>query len=300
MKVLLIFALVIMSFFASSNAQEEYKGTLKILSGIGAEHDKEKKGLDVEYVLEGELDDFVLVDSESKTITFEYDSKGISEDVLIIYLPQKLIEEPIAVYVNGDKEPNAIRSIIGNITKMIIPLYEDSKTISIKGLEVIDYEYAFSNESLKNFNEINQNIRTLKNIGKEFGGNGFDVDYILSMELNNEVIINPENKTVTFTINGQIKEKEELIFLGLPKDLINEPILVIVDGIKESDAIRSIQGEKTRLTIPLSPGAKEISIKGVTVIPEFGYFPSLVLLISLIVTMVFSKKAKNFLMGPLR
>ena len=139
MRVFVIFLLTFLSIsiIIPSLAQEEYAGTQKFLRGVGAEYDEENKGFDIEYALEGELHNFILVDSESNSITFEYDSKGIKEDVLIIYLPVKLIEEPIAVFVNGDKEPNAIRSQVGDIVRMIIPLYEDSKTITIKGTKVI-------------------------------------------------------------------------------------------------------------------------------------------------------------------
>ena len=115
------------------------KGTIVDLDGdlIGVEFDEDGSGVEIEYFLEGRLEENVKIDPSEKTITFEYDSKGIKEDVLIIYLPSKIIEEPLAVFVNGEQEPNAIRSIVGNITKMTIPLYEDSKTISIKGVKVI-------------------------------------------------------------------------------------------------------------------------------------------------------------------
>jgi len=118
-------------------AQEDYQGTQKFLNGVGAEFDEEGIGSDIEYFLEGNLKDNVKINPSEKTISFEYDSTGIKEDVLIIYLPSEIIEEPLAVYVNGEQEPESIRSIIGNETKMIIPLYEDSKTITIKGAKVI-------------------------------------------------------------------------------------------------------------------------------------------------------------------
>jgi len=124
-----------MSLIISSNAQE-YQGTKKFLKGIAPDYDEDKKGFDIEYILEGELQNWVIISPETNSVTFEYDSKGISEDVLIIYLPRNLIEEPLAVYVDGDKEPNSIRSILGNMTQMIIPLYEDSKTITIQGTKV--------------------------------------------------------------------------------------------------------------------------------------------------------------------
>lgn len=116
---------------------EEHEETQKFLTGVGAEYDEKGKGFDIEYDLQGELSNFVMVDSSANSVTFEYDSKGIAEDELIIYLPIELIEKPLAVYVNGEKEPDFIRGIFGNITKMTIPLYEDSKEITIIGVKVI-------------------------------------------------------------------------------------------------------------------------------------------------------------------
>ena len=101
MKTLFIFIVIIcsISLGVSSFAQsDEYRGTQKFLQGVGTEYDEEGTGFDIEYVLEGQLHNFILVDSVSKSVTFEYDSMGIAEDVLVIYLPQRLIEEPLAEF----------------------------------------------------------------------------------------------------------------------------------------------------------------------------------------------------------
>ena len=84
MKILIFFLLFLVStsLVVSSFAQDdEYKGTQKFLTGVGAEYDEEKIGFDIEYVLEGELSNFVLVNSSANSVTYEYDSQGISEDV---------------------------------------------------------------------------------------------------------------------------------------------------------------------------------------------------------------------------
>jgi len=292
MKILIIFLLILFSssLALSSFAQDdEYRGTQKFLKSVGVEYDQEGKGFDIKYVLEGQLHNFILVDSFSNSVTFEYDSKGIEEDVLIIYLPNELIEEPIGVYVNGELERDSIRSIVGNITRMIIALYEDSKTITIVGTNVIAKEQSFEGEDQ---NGESKEIKTLYNVGAKYGGEGFEVDYILSTELDSEVKISPEDNTITFTIKGIIIENEELVFLALPEDLINEPILVEVDGVKEPESVRSIRGEVAKMTIPLKPGAKEISIKGVSVIPEFGVIAPLVLVISIISIIILTSAKK--------
>jgi len=130
--------LLILPLVSISYAQDsEYKGTPKKLLGVGSEFDINGKGFDIDYILEGELRDTVKIDPASKSITFEYDSKGIKEDVLIIILPQALIDTPIGVYIDDKQETNAIRNMQGNLTRLIIPVFEDSKEIKIVGTNVI-------------------------------------------------------------------------------------------------------------------------------------------------------------------
>lgn len=276
MKIAFILFLILVptSFTVSSYGQnEEYKGTQKFLKGVATEYDIEGKGFNIEYVLEGELHNFILVDSERKSITLEYDSKGIAEDVLIIYLPSKLIDDPLVVYINGDKEPNAIRSQIENITRMIIPLYEDSKTITIEGAKVIS-------------NEINQKF--LRGVAKEFDsdGKGFDVEYSLNGNLLN-LSVNSSNNSVILEYDSKgIAEDELVIFL--PEKLIEQPLAVYVNGEKETDSIFGRYGNITKMIIPLDGESEEIVIFGAKVIPEFGVFASIVLMISFVSIIVIS------------
>lgn len=139
MKLLFITVLLIgFPIVSVSYAQDsEYKGTPKKLLGVGSEFDENGKGFDIDYILEGELRNTVKIEPASKSITFEYDSKGIKEDVLIIFLPQALIDTPIGVYIDDKKETDAIRNMQGNLTRLIIPIFEDSKEIKIVGTNVV-------------------------------------------------------------------------------------------------------------------------------------------------------------------
>jgi predicted secreted protein with PEFG-CTERM motif len=118
-------------------AQNDGNENQKFLMGVAKEHDENNSGFDIEYELEGNLSNLVIVNSTANSVTFEYDSKGIAEEELIIYLPMQLIEPPITVYVNGEEELESIRSNIGNITQMSIPLFESSKEITLVGAKVI-------------------------------------------------------------------------------------------------------------------------------------------------------------------
>jgi len=130
--------LIVFPIVSVSYAQEtEYQGTSKKLLGVGSEFDENGNGFDIDYILEGELRNTVEIDPTSKSITFEYDSKGIEGDVLIIFLPQALIDNPIGVYIDDVQETSAIRNQQGNLTRLIIPVFEDSKEIKIVGTNVI-------------------------------------------------------------------------------------------------------------------------------------------------------------------
>jgi predicted secreted protein with PEFG-CTERM motif len=130
--------LIVFSIVSASYAQEsEYKGTPKKLLNVGSEFDGNGNGFEIDYILEGELKDTVKIDPELRSITFGYDSKGIEEDVLIIFLPKSLIDTPIGVYIDDIQETDAIRNQQGNLTRLIIPVFEDSKEIKIVGTRVI-------------------------------------------------------------------------------------------------------------------------------------------------------------------
>ncbi len=116
---------------------DEYEETQKFLTGVGSEYDENNLGFDIEYYLQGDLSDLVIVNSTSKSITFEYDSKGIPEEDLMILLPVELIEPPITVYVNGEEELESIHMKVENITQITIPVHEDSKEITLVGGKVI-------------------------------------------------------------------------------------------------------------------------------------------------------------------
>ena len=116
---------------------DEYEETQKFLTGVGAEYDENNLGFDIEYYLQGELSNFVIVNSSDNSVTFEYDSKGIAEDELIIYLPVELIDDIQFTLVDGEGEPESIRFQLGNITQMTVPLNQESKEINFVGAKVI-------------------------------------------------------------------------------------------------------------------------------------------------------------------
>ncbi len=102
-------------------------------------------------------------------------------------------------------------------------------------------------------------------------GLGFEVKYFLDAYLASAVHVNPDEKTLTFTLTGE--SNNEHLTITLPRELIDNPTTVWVDGNMvefESDSTIS-DNTATQLVIPLDNTSREIKIMGSNVIPEFGF-----------------------------
>jgi len=117
-------------------------------------------------------------------------------------------------------------------------------------------------------------------------GLGFEVKYILDTNLQNAVHVNPDERTLTFTISGN--SENDQIILVLPPKLIENPNAVWVDGKIVDFEIEEIT-TGTKLIIPIDSNAKEIKIMGAYVIPEFGFLVLVVLSIGLFSTLFLSR-----------
>jgi len=137
--------------------------------------------------------------------------------------------------------------------------------------------------------------QVLHNVAAEYDqrGVGFDVHYLLNGTLSSDVIINPDERKITFTIETEVKEQDEWLGLILHEDLLYLPIRAFVDGVQEPDSIVSAIGETSTLYVPLKPGAKEIQVEGVAVIPEFGSIATLILVISIISIIILTSTKKS-------
>lgn len=120
-------------------------------------------------------------------------------------------------------------------------------------------------------------------------GLGFKIKYILDTNLQNAVHVNPDEKTLTFTISGDT-ENEELVLI-LPPELIENPNAVWVDGeMFDFEIEETTSGSK--LIIPILPNSKEVKIMGAHVIPEFGSVAMMILVISIVSVMILNQKSK--------
>ena len=146
MKFLVFLALtvVFISLIPITNAQMSrgdedvtLLGVPRVINNVGQQYDENGKGFDIEYVLEGILKSNVDIKPEENSVTFFYDSQGIEEDVLMIMLPDSLIENPRMVLIDGIQEREAIRNVQGNISIFYFPLYQENQEITFVGTKVI-------------------------------------------------------------------------------------------------------------------------------------------------------------------
>ena len=121
-------------------------------------------------------------------------------------------------------------------------------------------------------------------------GLGFKVKYFLDAHLAPAVHVNPDEKTLTFTLTKN--SNNEHLTITLPKKLIENPTTVWVDGnMVEFESDSTISGNtETQLVIPLDNTSREVKIMGSKVIPEFGGIALLILTLSVISIIIFSKK----------
>ncbi|MDH5430341.1 MAG: PEFG-CTERM sorting domain-containing protein [Nitrosopumilus sp.] len=134
-------------------------------------------------------------------------------------------------------------------------------------------------------------VKTLDGVASGYSddGLGFKIKYILDTDLQNTVHVNPDEKTLTFTISGYT-ENEQLTLI-LPIKLIENPNTVWVDGDMTDFKMEDTATGK-KLNIPITPNSKEIKIMGAKVIPEFGSITLLILVISIVSVLGLTQRSK--------
>ena len=115
-------------------------------------------------------------------------------------------------------------------------------------------------------------------------GLGFEVKYILDTPLANAVRIDPNGRSLTFTIPGETKNEQ--IIMILPPKLIENPNTAWVDGELMNITIDDT-ATGSKLIIPIKPNSKEIKVMGSYVIPEFGFLSMAVLSMGIFSTLFF-------------
>lgn len=140
---------------------------------------------------------------------------------------------------------------------------------------------------------VTEGLSVLPDVGEKIGdGNAsFDLEYKFNRLLDNPQI-NVDQKSITFELVGKSQSSDHELFLKMPSALLDGPYVIWVDGEKLVDFEHEQENEINTLLIPLAEQSKTLTIVGTYVVPEFGTYVMIVLLIAMTSVMVVSFKFK--------
>lgn len=145
-QVFLILSLIIFAFAhinlsysqSEEGILEEIEETPKVIPNFGAEFTEDGTGFDIEYFLSADLDPNIIINNAENSLTFNIVGKiEVEDEWLIVMIPSEVLEFPMLVYVDGQKEPQSIVSTIEGTSTMYVPLSKESKEVKIIGVKVI-------------------------------------------------------------------------------------------------------------------------------------------------------------------
>lgn len=130
----------------------------------------------------------------------------------------------------------------------------------------------------------------IPNVGKNVGDGAttFNVEYDFNRVLSS-AMVDEEQKSITFQIIGNAQSNDHDLELRLPTQLIDGPFVIWADGEKITNFESERDGDLSTLYIPLTSESEKLTIVGTTVVPEFGTIAMLILLVSILSVMIFSK-----------
>ncbi len=115
-------------------------GNVQSIDNIGSGYSDDGLGFRVKYILDTNLQNAVHVNPDDKSLTFRISGNSNNEQITFL-LPEKLIENPNAVLVDGVMTEFKTEITSSGI-KLIIPITVDSQEIKIMGTKVIP-EFGF-------------------------------------------------------------------------------------------------------------------------------------------------------------
>lgn len=125
------------------------------------------------------------------------------------------------------------------------------------------------------------------------GKTTFNLEYKFNRLLSS-ASVDESSKTISFEFQGRGMNDDNTLTLFLPSDLINGISSVSIDGISTEKYTQKSEDELTLLVInDIPPTSKSITITGTTIIPEFADFAIIVLVSSIAMIVLFSRKQSN-------
>lgn len=136
---------------------------------------------------------------------------------------------------------------------------------------------------------VTDGYKIIPDVGKKIGDGltFFHVDYQYDGIIS-DASVNEEQKSITFDIVSDQKSLDHNLLILLPSELIAPPYSVFVDG-KKNLQFDLTEDEINTLKIDLPENAKQLTIIGTKVVPEFGVLSGIVLGISLIGAVIFHR-----------
>ena len=132
--------------------------------------------------------------------------------------------------------------------------------------------------------------KVVPNVGKNIGDGKttFDIQY-QSIKNIVDTTVGQKDHSLNLVLVGKTNQSSSLV-LRLPTGLINGPFLgVQLDGQFINDYTISQEQGINVITIPITPLTEQVSIVGSSVVPEFGPVAALVLAISIVTIVLFTR-----------
>jgi len=118
----------------------------------------------------------------------------------------------------------------------------------------------------------------------------FELEYKFNRLLS-KANVDEDSKSISFELQGQGMSDDNSLTLFLPVDLISGISSVSIDGISTEKYTQEFKDGLTLLVInDIPPTSKSITITGATIIPEFADLALAVLIISITLLVLFTRK----------
>jgi predicted secreted protein with PEFG-CTERM motif len=122
------------------------------------------------------------------------------------------------------------------------------------------------------------------------GSKVFNLEYKFNRILNT-ASVDEETKSITFELKGNTNSEDNTLTILLPSGLISGISSVTIDGVKTEKYTQDLKDEFTTLVInDIPPSAKIITTTGAAIIPEFAGMVLLMLIVSISVVVLFTRK----------
>ena len=201
------------------------------------------------------------------------------------------------VWKNGDVADHTVTSgsaAEGPDNKFDSGLFGPGKSYSYKFTETGHYPfYCFVHPWMEGTIIATAGYSIIPNVGKQVadGSTFFDVEYDFNRLLST-VMIDEEQKSITFEIIGDAKSDDHDLELRLPVGLVDSPFVIWVDEEKISDFEYIRDGDLNVLFLPLDADSKILTIIGTSIVPEFGSMTLMLLGVSVVTMLVLNQKFK--------